>query len=552
MSDTKPRLGFGKLVRRMRNVGKTHSPKPHAAKTRAPARTAKTRLQKYRIMRNFERTPEPAGGDVSPGTQARFVIQEHHASHLHWDFRLERDGVLVSWALPKGLPMDPKKNHLAVHVEDHPLSYIDFVGEIPAGNYGAGRVYVWDHGTYECHKFRDNEVMVTLQGERARGKYVLFQTNGKQWMIHRMDPPLDPGYTPMPKGVMPMLAKPATLPSADNDYAYEIKWDGIRALIYVDGGRIRIESRNGRDLTAQYPELRALGEQLGSRSALLDGEIVALDAAGRPSFQLLQSRMGVRGDYRVAKRGEAAPVMFMAFDLLYVEGRSLVAKDYRARRRELTRLKLNGPAWQTPAHHVGDGMALLQASRDKQLEGIVAKRLDSTYEAGKRTGAWLKIKNQQRQEFVIGGYAQGERHAIGALLLGYYDLTPAQAKATGRAPQFLYAGAVGTGFNAATLDTLLTKLSRGKRSTNPFSTKPAKKAVTYVAPKLIAEIEFTEWTRTGTLRHPSFKGLRTDKAPTEVIREVPAAEDAAKIPRKAKQPAMKRARVAKKKSARAR
>lgn len=213
--------------------------------------------------------------------------------------------------------------------------------------------------------------------------------------------------------------------------------------------------------------------------------------------------------------------MYMIFDVLHVDGNSLMTRDYVARRRELLRLKLNGPAWQTPAHHVGDGAAMLQASRDKKLEGIVAKRLDSTYEAGKRTGAWLKIKNQQRQEFVIGGYARGERHGIGALLLGYYDLTVAQAKAAGRAPQLLYAGAVGTGFNAATLDALLSKLARSKRSTNPFTSKPSKKDVTFVAPKLVAEIEFTEWTRSGTLRHPSFKGLRTDKPPFEVIREVP-------------------------------
>lgn len=488
---------------------------------RTPAMGSKGRLKKYRAMRDFTRTPEPAGGAATTGAAARFVIQEHHASHLHWDFRLERNGVLVSWALPKGLPMNPKKNRLAVHVEDHPLPYIDFAGEIPAGNYGAGHVQIWDHGTYECHKFRADEVMVTLHGKRARGKYVLFQTNGKQWMIHRMDPPQDPDYAPLPQAVPPMLAKPGTLPRNDADYAYEIKWDGIRALVYVEGGRIRIESRNGRDITSQYPELRGLGEQLGARPALLDGEIVALDAEGRPSFQLLQGRMGVRGDYRVRSRGAQAPAVYMIFDVLHLDGHDWMVRDYLARRRELKRLKLSGPAWQTPAHHVGDGAAMLQASRDKRLEGIVAKRLDSTYEAGKRTGAWLKVKLQQRQELVIGGYVAGERHAIGALLLGYYDATPAQAKAAGRTPQFSYAGAVGTGFDAATLDMLLAKLSRCKRAANPFTTKPAKKGAIYVTPKFVAEIEFTEWTRAGTLRHPSFKGLREDKSAGEVIRETP-------------------------------
>lgn len=479
------------------------------------------RLKKYRAMRDFARTPEPADSVASDPAQQRFVIQEHHASHLHWDFRLERDGVLVSWALPKGLPMDPKKNHLAVHTEDHPLSYIDFAGDIPAGNYGAGHVDVWDSGTYDCHKFRDNEVMVTLHGTRAQGKYVLFQTGGKNWMIHRMDPPRA-DYRPMPRDISPMLAKLASLPADDANYAYEIKWDGIRALAYIDGGRIRLVSRNGNDITAQYPELKALGSALGARSAILDGEIAALDDAGKPSFQRLQMRMGLKGAGRVRLRRDEAPVVFMIFDVLYLDGRSFIAETYRVRRAQLDALKLNGSAWQTPSFHIGDGEAMLAASIEQQLEGIVAKRLDSLYEPGKRPGTWLKIKNQQRQEFVIGGYTKGERHAIGSLLLGYYDVDSDEAQTRAAPQRLLLAGGVGTGFTQKMLDELLARLAPLKQRNNPFTTKPDKPNVSFVAPTLVAEIEFTEWTRAGTLRHPSFKGLRFDKPATQVIRETSA------------------------------
>ena len=478
------------------------------------------RLTRYRAMRNFKDTPEPAGTDaVAAAARPRFVIQEHHASHLHWDFRLERDGVLVSWAVPKGLPMDPQKNHLAVHVEDHPLSYIDFAGAIPAGNYGAGKVSIWDRGTYDCHKFRDNEVMVTLHGRRARGKYVLFQTHGKQWMIHRMDPPAR-GYEAMPKALKPMLAVLSPLPDDSDAYAYEIKWDGIRALAYIDGGRVRFESRNGNDLSAQYPELRALGAELGAKGAILDGEIVALDEHGRPSFQRLQRRMGIKLARSVRLRQSEAPVVYMIFDVLYLDGRRLADLPYPQRRRRLEALKLNGDHWQTPAYHVGDGAALLQATRAQNLEGIVAKRLDSVYEAGKRTGAWRKIKHQLRQEFVIGGWVRGERHEIGSLLLGYYDPVVNAKKTRPRsAPPLHYAGAVGTGFTQAMLDALLKKLKPLKQRENPFDAKPDKTAVRFARPQLVAEIEFTEWTRAGTLRHPSFKGLRDDKIAREVVRE---------------------------------
>jgi bifunctional non-homologous end joining protein LigD len=482
----------------------------------------KHRLTQYRAKRDFSHTPEPnedRGSELAAGSP-RFVIQEHHASHLHWDFRLERDGVLVSWAVPKGIPDDPGKNRLAMRVEDHPLSYINFAGEIPQGNYGAGQVYIWDQGTYECHKFRDNEVIITLHGRRVKGKYALFQIAGKKWMMHRMDPPQAPAE-PMPEKLVPMLAKLSPLPSDDAQYAYEIKWDGIRAISHIEGGRVRVQSRNLLDITRQYPELRPLGEALGARPAVFDGEIVALDENGRSSFERLQARMGLKSDSAVRRVMKDTPVIYMIFDLLYLDGRNLISLSYVERRKKLEALNLSGPAWQTPGYHRGDGRAMLSASREKNLEGIIAKRLDSQYEPGKRSGAWLKIKNHRRQEFVIGGWTPGERHAIGSLLVGYFDITPQQAAQTGQAQRLIYAGGVGTGFTEATLNKLLTLLNPLRRETSPFSTKPPKPDAIFVEPKLVCEVEFTEWTQTHIMRHPAFKGLRMDKEAAEVVREIP-------------------------------
>src|SRR6185295_2996575 len=222
-------------------------------------------LDSYRRKRDFSATPEPSGEGAASAAKrtSRFVVQEHHARSLHWDLRLEHDGTLASWAVPKGIPPDPRKNHLAVQTEDHPLEYLEFHGEIPAGQYGAGTMRIWDRGTYETHKWRDKEVMVTFHGERVRGKYVLFRTDGKNWMIHRMDPPEDPDREPIPEWIDPMLAKPGDLPG-DEGWAYEIKWDGIRAVAYIEGGRMRLMSRRKTNITGGYPELSGLGRALGA------------------------------------------------------------------------------------------------------------------------------------------------------------------------------------------------------------------------------------------------------------------------------------------------
>ena len=250
------------------------------------------RLGSYRKKRDFRATPEPTGdeGQGAPG-EARFVVQEHHAWRLHWDLRLEWNGTLASWAVPRGIPAHPDENRLAVRTEDHPLEYLEFEGEIPEGEYGAGTMAIWDRGTYECHKFRDDEVVADFHGERLRGRYALFRTRGDDWMIHRMDPPEDPGYEPMPDQLRPMLARTGPLPKDDEAYGYEVKWDGIRVIFFSDAGHVHLQGRNMTDFSPRYPEVRALGPELGSHRLILDGEVVAFDEEGRPSFERLQMRM---------------------------------------------------------------------------------------------------------------------------------------------------------------------------------------------------------------------------------------------------------------------
>jgi bifunctional non-homologous end joining protein LigD len=474
------------------------------------------KLGEYKRKRDFAATPEPAGAKRKRKSGERFVVQEHHARSLHWDLRLERDGVLVSWAVPKGIPADPKRNHLAVHVEDHPLEYIDFAGEIPAGEYGAGKVKIWDQGTYECEKWRDDEVIVTFRGERLQGKYVLFETKGKNWMIHRMDPPADPGEEPMPERIVPMMARLSVLPRNDEDYAFEIKWDGVRTILYSEAGRVRLESRNLRDVTRQYPEMRALGRELGSRRVVLDGEIVALDEQGRPDFQRLQPRMHLESEAAVRRRMSDTPVVYMIFDLLYLDGHVTMDLPYTERRERLDRLGLDGPNWRVSAYHVGDGQAMLDASDAQGLEGVMAKRLDSRYEPGKRSGAWLKIKNHMRQELVIGGWLPGKggrSGRLGSLAVGYYD------GPKGRGQKLVYAGNVGTGFTESTLAALMERLEPLRTGKSPFTGRQPPKDTVFVEPRLVGEVEFRGWTRARTLRQPSFKGLREDKDPRDVIFE---------------------------------
>jgi bifunctional non-homologous end joining protein LigD len=468
------------------------------------------RLGPYREKRDFDATPEPPPGEREDAGAKRYVVQEHSARAMHWDLRLEHEGTLASWAVPKGIPRDPKRNNLAVRTEDHPLEYLDFHGEIPEGEYGAGTMRVWDRGTYELHKFRDDEVMVTFHGERLEGKYVLFRTDGKNWMIHRMDPPQDADLEPMPDRLEPMLARSGKLPADDGQWGFEVKWDGVRAIGYAEGGRLRLASRMGRDITPRYPELRELGRVLGSREAVLDGEVVAFGDDGRPSFQALQSRMHLASDSAVRRMAASRPVTYVIFDLLFLEGHSLMELRYTERRERLLELGLNGPAWQTPAHHVGNGAALLDATRAQGLEGLVAKRLDGLYTPGRRSQGWVKVKNVNRTEVVICGWLPGEGNRdgrLGALVVGVH----------GADGELRYAGRVGTGFDQRELDRLGAILARLEREDSPFTGRQPPKQTRFVEPELVAAVDYSEWTQAGTLRQPSYKGLRDDIPPDSVL-----------------------------------
>jgi bifunctional non-homologous end joining protein LigD len=474
------------------------------------------KLSEYERKRNFATTPEPAAKKRRKGKGApRFVVQEHSARRLHWDLRLEREGAAVSWAVPNGIPADPSENRKAVHTEDHPLEYLDFEGEIPAGEYGAGTMRIWDRGTYEVEKWEKEKVVFSFSGERLNGRYALFRAGAstKDWMIHRIDPPGEE-RDPFPESVVPMLAKLSKLPASDDGWAVEVKWDGVRAIAYCRPGRIELQSRNLNDVTAQYPEVRGLSRQLGARDVVLDGELVAFDGEGRPSFERLQQRIHQTSESVVRRRIKSHPVTYVIFDLLYLEGRDLTSEPYSHRRELLEGLKLTGGSWQTPANSTGHAKALLEASAEQKLEGIVLKRLDSRYAPGKRNGSWLKVKNIGRQEFVIGGWQEGEgrrRNRLGSILLGYYD----------EQGDLRYAGKVGTGFSDRDLDELLGRLRPLARKSNPFAARRGPRQAHFVEPELVAEIEFRELTAEGMVRHGSFKGLREDKSAKEVGVERP-------------------------------
>ena len=590
-------------------------------------------LEEYQRKRRFTDTPEPPP-KLEKKEGHRFVVQKHRASHLHYDFRLEMDGVLKSWAVPKGPSLDPGDKRLAMAVEDHPVSYLKFEGIIPEGNYGAGTVMVWDIGTWEPvgdphAALAKGDLKFRLQGEKLHGEFVLAHmksrrpgTKGTEWLLikHR-DEAVEPGYdiddydysvltkrslneiagdqksaewqsnraaspnvikknawladsikkadqkaakqavkgsakkapasrrkaaptTPpkkkqtskksskkdshpaelanlegakkaaMPAQITPMLATLVDEPFDDKQWIYEIKWDGYRALTYVEDGEVRFVSRNGNDLTSAYPELHDIGLSVAAKTAILDGEIVALDPEGRSSFSLMQQRTGIgEGGRRTGKGNASIPVQYYVFDVIYLDGYDLTRVDLEERKRLVSEIVTQSDVLRI-SDHFDDGMALFEAARSRGLEGIVAKRRGSCY-LTKRSREWLKIKITQRQECVIGGYTdpKGSRENFGSLVLGLYD----------NKGRLIPVGQAGSGFTHETHAAMWKKLEKLESKASPFFGKPdSSRKLHFVKPELVAEIKFTEWTHEGQsgqvrMRAPVFEGLRTDKSPRECI-----------------------------------
>jgi bifunctional non-homologous end joining protein LigD len=325
------------------------------------------------------------------------VVQEHSATRLHWDLRLERDGVAVSWAVPNGIPEVPGENRMAVHTEDHPLEYLTWEGVIPKGSYGAGTMKVWDSGTYDTEEWTDTKATVTFHGERVQGKYHLFHIGGREgndWMIRRVDPPLDPDRQPMPAHVAPLVPVPGPLPEDDADHAYAIAWEGRRAVAFCEPGRLRLEDTAAGDITSFFPELSRLVRSVGAHSAVFDGELVGLGDDGRPDQARLERRLKPGSDSAMRRRARDIPVVYEIYDLLYLDGHSLTELPWEDRQRRLADLDLDGEHWRTSQHHRGDGGALLEAARANGLDGIVAKPVGSRY----TPGAWVLVGGRSRVE----------------------------------------------------------------------------------------------------------------------------------------------------------
>jgi bifunctional non-homologous end joining protein LigD len=647
-------------------------------------------LEEYKRKRRFEETPEPPP-KVEKKSRHRFVVQKHRATRLHYDFRLELEGVLKSWAVPKGPSLDPADKRLAMQVEDHPVSYFDFEGVIPEGNYGAGTVMVWEVGTWEplspvavagkylpgtdaeaLEMIKKGDLKFRLHGKKLNGDFALVRmrsrrpgSKGTEWLlIKKKDDKVVEGYdiesddksvlskrslaqiagdhdaewvssrpasrgrvkaawladaiakfdrqkkratedtestavkakdkshknrsqsekarsaessasaasarttskktkaptleiaanarksanksstraqvssvpkvsrkaqrlsvtepsavqglkgafaAPMPKAIYPMLATPVDKPFDDDKWLFEIKWDGYRAVAFVNDGEVRLVSRNQNDLTRQYPELAEIPGGLKASSAVLDGEIVALDDEGRSSFSLMQQRTGFSPTGRRGTRNGAIPVLYYAFDLMYLDGYDLHRVELEARKQVLRDIVGGNDTVRYSDHHVGVGIALYEAARQKGLEGILAKYRTSLY-TEKRSREWLKIKITQRLEAVIGGYTdpEGSRAHFGSIVLGLYN----------KKGDLIHVGQAGSGFDNKTLTQVWSQLKKLDTSHNPFAGKvQALRKVHFVEPKLVAEIKYGEWTHEGQLRAPVFMGLRTDKAPQECVFE---------------------------------
>ncbi len=466
-------------------------------------------LREYEGKRDRKKTPEPFSGKRR-GKQPIFVVQRHDARRLHYDFRLERDGALASWAVPKGVPLEPGQQHLAVHVEDHPLDYATFEGEIPNGQYGAGAVEIWDSGTYELvEEKRNGGLTVRLHGKKLDGTWALVPAklsgDPKNWLILRKREDGDGSARRHYKPMLATLEEERNMPS--EGWEFEIKWDGYRIVSRVAGGEAELRTRKDQDYTERFANVaKELAKALKTPDCVVDGEVCALDEEGRPSFSAMQQ----------AKAG--TPIVYYVFDLLEVEGEPIVDSPLSERRARLEKLLDGRNRTVKFSESFDDGRALLKAAKERRLEGVMGKRLDSRYLPGKRTRDWLKFKTHGEQEFVIVGYTRGQgrrEHSFGSLVLGVYG------------PDGLeWVGNVGTGFDENEIERLLKKLRPLERKDSPFAQPPKmprvrKGDVVWVEPKLLAEVSFAEWTHDGRLRAPVYQGLREDKDAREVRRELP-------------------------------
>jgi bifunctional non-homologous end joining protein LigD len=539
--------------------------RPRFASRRTARPSNRARLDEYVAKRDFERTPEPGpsvtGSPGTPGTPEpsppehgapsgrvahgaeggdglstsplpdephpagltevapleegrRFTIQQHHARRLHHDVRFEQDGVLVSFAVPKRLPEEPGVRHLAVNTEDHPLDYLTFSGSIPAGEYGGGEVRLFDLGTYEPLEVADGKLTVRLHGSRYKGaEYHLFRTRDRDWLVVLGGKVSLPQPAPPPT-YEPMMAVLTGRPFDDDDWWFEVKWDGHRCLANL-GQATRLTSRTRRDMTAQFPEFIDLHRQLAARNAVVDGEIVALDRDGRPSFERMQDRFH-RDPDELARHKGRVPVQFLAFDLLWLDGRPLLDLPLRERRARLDEVLVETKDVRLSQVVEGAGTAFFEQVKQLGLEGIVAKRAASPYRPGSRSPDWRKIKALCLQDCVIVGWTPGKggRSAtLGSLLLAVYD--------DGR---LRYAGNVGTGFTHAFLAELLEQLAAlevDRPQFEGFEGTPRPRGARFVRPELVCEVEYLRWTEDGKLRASSFKGLRPDKLPGDARREHP-------------------------------
>jgi bifunctional non-homologous end joining protein LigD len=456
-------------------------------------------LETYKQKRDFEKTPEPAGQIIIAGNN-NFVVHRHHASHLHYDLRLERDGVLKSWAVPKGLPPKPGVKRMAVQTEDHPMEYLKFDGKIPKGQYGAGQMWIYAIGKYQITKEKKDGFYFKLNSKEINGEYRIYRTKEKQFLLERVDAPQIDLLTNF---IEPMLSETREKPPQDDDYVFELKWDGIRALISYDEGKIKIRTRNQHDVTAQFPELLDGEKAFRATNAVFDAEIVSLDKEGKPLFKKVINRLMTSGETNIQKNSKTSPCHCYVFDCLYLDGRNLMNEPLLKRKEWLK----DAIRFDTPyrvSEIVEDGNSLFAAAQEHGLEGIMAKKRDSKYLSGKRSDCWYKVKVRQSAETVIIGYTKGKGDrgtTFGALHIAEQD-----------GNKLFYRGKVGTGFDDATIKEIQKAIKLVGTTKEPTVVGELfdRKISTWIEPKLIAEVSYSKLTPDKMFREPVFVRLRPD------------------------------------------